>query len=91
MEKKRQQKAIHSNKPTVQSDDAGNKTPATVWINIRGTSRRGDLDGKLSTVLDCLVSENIIPDDRVSEVDKTVTTFQKTKTAGIDIVIIEEK
>ena len=90
MEKSKNRKTIHSNRSSVQSNNAGNKTPATVWINIRGTNRRGDLDGKIATVLDCLVDEGIITDDRVSEVDRTLSTFEKRKIPGIDIVIMEE-
>ena len=91
MEKKRQPKAIHRDKSKIQGNNAGNKTPATIWINVRGTRKQGDLDGKVSTILDCLVDERIIPDDSVKILNRTITTFEKTKTAGIDIVIIEEK
>lgn len=90
MEKIRHRKTIHSNKSSVQGNDAGNKTPATIWINIRGTRRGGDLDGKIATVLDCIVDEKIITDDNVSQVDRTLSTFEKVKQPGIDIVIVEE-
>ena len=90
MEKKRQQKAIHSDKSSVQKHDAGDHAPIEIWFNIRGTNRRGDLDGRLSTTLDCLVSEKIIQDDRLTIVDRIHIVFERSETPGIDIVIVEE-
>ena len=91
MEKPKNRKTIHRNGPGLQGNDDRDKTPATIWINIRGTNRRGDLDGKLATVLDCLVCEHILKDDRLTVLDTILTTFEKTKEPGIDIVILEEE
>ena len=90
MEKAKNIKTIHSNKFKIQSNHARNKAPASIWINIRGTKRMGDLDGKIATVLDCLVDEKVIPDDRVRCIDLIFATFEKTKSPGIDILILED-
>ena len=89
MEQKNRKK-IHSNQSKIQSNDARNKAPAKVWINIRGTHRRADLDGGISTILDCLVDEKILIDDRAGRLDAIAATFEKSKTPGIDIIILEE-
>ena len=90
MEKTKDIKTIYSNQLKIQSNYARNKSPAAVWINIRGTKRMGDLDGKIATVLDCLVDEKIIPDDRVGCLDRIFATFEKKKQAGIDVLILED-
>ena len=82
-------KTVSSDKSRVQKRDAGNKTKIAIFINVRGTNNRGDLDGKINTILDCLVAERIIADDRTSVLQNTVSTFQKSKQAGIDIIILE--
>lgn len=82
---------IYRNQRKIQGNDARNKTPAAIWINIRGIKRMGDLDGKIATVLDSLVDEKIIPDDRVGCLDRIFATFEKKNQAGIDILILEDK
>ena len=89
MAKSKDRETVHSNRSAVQGDNERNKTPATVWINIRGTNKRGDLDGKLATVLDCLVCEHILEDDRLTILDTILTTFEISKKSGVDVVIIE--
>jgi len=89
MEKEKRQ-TIYSNQPGLQSNNAGNKAPATIWINVRGTRIQGDLDGKIATVLDCLVEEKIIYDDSVRYINSIYATFNKSEEPGIDIIIIED-
>ena len=91
MEKPKNRETVHSNGSKKKSDNAGDKTPATIWINIRGTRRQGDADGKLATILDCATAEGIIPDDSVKFLDRVFTTFEKSREPGIDIIIVEEE
>ena len=91
MAKQKNRKTVHRNGSALQGENDGNKTPATVWINIRGTRRQGDSDGKLSTILDCMVKEGIIRDDSVRFVNPPIPTFEKAESPGIDILILEDE
>ena len=90
MAKQKNRKTVHCNGSALQGENDGNKTPATVWINIRGTRRQGDADGKVATVLDCLVREAIVADDSVRFIDQLITTFEKAESPGVDILILED-
>jgi hypothetical protein len=86
-----QRNSVHSNKRKIQSKHAGDDAKVKVLINVRGKRAAGDVDGKISTVLDCMVAAGLIVDDRVTIINRGTQGFERAKVSGVDIILLEEE